>query len=99
MTALLILNYDVHDHEKLEEYRVDASRVLLGADRGVLIASTAETEHLPEAAVGGTHTIILQFDDVMAARSVYESARYQDLLVDRLRSTRPHAAMIVPILT
>jgi uncharacterized protein (DUF1330 family) len=95
MSALLILNYDVLDARALEQYREDAAPLLL--TRGSLLTSTPATRHLAEAPGGGTHTVILRFDDVATARTVYESAEYQELVARRLRSTRPHVAMIVPV--
>jgi uncharacterized protein (DUF1330 family) len=98
MTALLILNYDVTDPARLNTYREAAAPVLVGPDSGELLASTDQTVHLREAAhtPGGTHTVVLRFRDAEQARAVYESARYQELLDERLAATVPFTAMIVP---
>ncbi|MEV6101307.1 DUF1330 domain-containing protein [Nocardia sp. NPDC051981] len=98
MTALLILNYDVTDPERLDTYRAAATPVLLGPDAGELLASTDRTVHLPEVgpAPGGTHTVVLRFRDAEHAYAVYTSARYQELLEERLAATVPVSAMIVP---
>ncbi|MBV6703064.1 DUF1330 domain-containing protein [Kitasatospora aureofaciens] len=98
MTALLILNYDVTDPQRLDAYRQAATPVLLGPDSGELLASTDRTVHLHEGGrpAGGTHTVVLRFRDADQARAVYESSRYRELLEERLAATVPFAAMIVP---
>jgi uncharacterized protein (DUF1330 family) len=95
LTALLILNYDVVDTDRLTAYRVAATPVLLGPDAGELLVSTDQTIHLPEAPKGGTHTVVLRFRDVEHARAVYGCAAYRDLLDARLAATEPKAAFIV----
>jgi uncharacterized protein (DUF1330 family) len=97
MPALLILNYDVLDEEGLLAYRRAASPVIRGPGRGELVASTAETVHLPaEGPSQGTHTVILRFDSVEAARRTYDSEAYRPLLEERLRVTKPRFGLIVP---
>jgi uncharacterized protein (DUF1330 family) len=98
MTALLILNYDVIDPQRLAAYRQAAGPVLVGPDGGDLLASTDSTVHLGEGGrpPGGTHTVVLRFGDAEQARTVYESAAYRQLLEERLAATVPFAAMIVP---
>ncbi|MER6502819.1 DUF1330 domain-containing protein [Streptomyces sp. NPDC001455] len=100
MPALLILNYDVTDPQRLDSYRRAAAPVLLGPDAGELLASTDRTVHLSEGGrpAGGTHTVVLRFADVEQARAVYESEQYRELLEERLAATRPFTAMIVPAL-
>jgi uncharacterized protein (DUF1330 family) len=100
MPALLILNYDVTDPERLDAYRQAAAPVLLGPDAGELLASTDRTVHLHEGGrpSGGTHTVVLRFADAEQARAVYESEDYRALLEERLAATVPHTAMIVPTL-
>ncbi|GAB2934467.1 DUF1330 domain-containing protein [Streptomyces heilongjiangensis] len=96
MTALLILNYDVVDAERLAAYRVAAAPALLGPDAGELVSSTDRTLHLAEAPEGGTHTVVLRFRDVEHARSVYASDAYRAHLGARLAATTPHSAFVVP---
>ncbi|MGC0313672.1 DUF1330 domain-containing protein [Kitasatospora acidiphila] len=98
MTALLILNYDVTDPQRPDAYRQAATPVLLGPDGGQLPAGTDQTVHLRAGGrpPGGTHTVVLRFRDAEQARAVYESARYQELLDERLAATVPFTAMIVP---
>ncbi|MGK4578604.1 DUF1330 domain-containing protein [Kitasatospora sp. HPMI-4] len=100
MPALLILNYDVTDPQRLDAYRQAAAPVLLGPGAGELLASTDQTVHLPEGGrpAGGTHTVVLRFADAEQARAVYESDRYRELLEERLAATVPFTAMIVPTL-
>ncbi|WP_181799186.1 DUF1330 domain-containing protein [Kitasatospora acidiphila] len=63
-----------------------------------MLAGTDQTVHLREGGrpPGGTHTVVLRFRDAEQARAVYESARYQELLDERLAATVPFTAMIVP---
>jgi uncharacterized protein (DUF1330 family) len=82
MSALIILNYDVHDPE---EHAAE------------LVATTAETRSLPEAPPAGTHTVVLRAASVAAAVELYESADYQRLLPARLAATTPRAAFVVPV--
>lgn len=94
--ALLSLTYDVHDPDRLARYRDAAAPALLGEGGGVLVTSTAETEHLVEAQSRGSHTVVLRFDDADHARRVYESEAYQQVVDERLAATTPRIAMIVP---
>jgi len=94
--ALLVLTYDVLDADRLARYRDAATPALLGEGGGVLVISTARTEHLPEASSSGTHTVVLRFDDADHARRVYESEAYQAVVGERLAATTPRIAMIVP---
>ncbi|MFF2073906.1 DUF1330 domain-containing protein [Kitasatospora sp. NPDC058162] len=98
MSALLILNYDVTDLERLTAYRKAATPVLLAS--GELVASTDRTVHLGEGGrpPGGTHTVVLRFADAEQARAVYESEAYREHLEERLAATVPFTAMIVPAL-
>lgn len=97
MSALLILNYDVHDTARLQAYRRAATPVLAAAD-AVLMASTDATVHLAEAEPGGSHTVVLWFADVETALAAYHSADYQSLLAERVAATTPRSAVVVPTL-
>ena len=96
MSALLILNYDVHDAEALERYRTAAAPVLVGDGAGRLVVSTDQTVLLAESRGAGTHTVVLAFASVAAAVEVYESEAYRPCLVDRLRAVTPRFAVVVP---
>ncbi|MFB7909813.1 DUF1330 domain-containing protein [Kitasatospora sp. NPDC059146] len=98
MPALLILNYDVTDPERLEAYRQGAAAVLLGPAE--LVASTDRTVHLGEGGrpPGGSHTVVLRFADAEQAHAAYASDAYRGLLEERLAATVPFTAMIVPAL-
>jgi uncharacterized protein (DUF1330 family) len=96
--ALLILNYDVHDEAALMAYREIAGPMLTGAGKGERVATTAETVDLGEAGPAGTHTVVLRFPSVEAAREAYTSQEYAAVIDDRIRATTPRASMIVPTL-
>jgi uncharacterized protein (DUF1330 family) len=98
VSALLILNYDVHDEPALLAYRQVAGPMLTGPGRGERLATTAETVGLDEAGPTGTHTVVLRFPSVEAARRAYDAAEYQAVIGDRLAATTPRVAMIVPAL-
>lgn len=97
MPALLILTYDVTDEAGLMEYREAATPAVIGPGKGRLVTSTPDTLHLAEAGSRGTHTVMLEFDDVDHALRVYHSADYQAVVEQRLAATIPRAAMIVPV--
>ena len=94
--ALLILNYDVHDRERLIRYREAASGVL---QRGgaVLITSTDQTLSMAEAPSAGTDTVVLGFGSRTAAEAAYSSTTYQAVIGERLASTSPRSALIVGV--
>ena len=96
MGALLILNYDVHDEAALLAYRELAGPMLTGQGGGQRVATTAETVDLGEAGPAGTHTVVLRFPSVEAARTAYDSPEYQAVIGDRVRATTPRTSIIVP---
>jgi uncharacterized protein (DUF1330 family) len=96
--ALLILNYDVRDRERLLRYREDASEILRGHG-AMLIASTSETGSLSEAEDAGTDTVILGFDSRAAAEATYYSPSYHALVGERLAATTPRCGFIVDVTT
>jgi uncharacterized protein (DUF1330 family) len=97
MSALLILNYDVHDQTVLERYRTAAAPVLIGDGAGELIVSTDQTMGLAEHPHAGTHTVVLRFSSTSAALTTYTSRAYQPMLEERLRAVTPRFAAIVPL--
>lgn len=96
MSALLILNYDVHDEGRLQRYRSAASPILLADGAADLLVSTEETHRLAESSSAGTHTVVLRFGSVDDARRVYQSQEYEPMLTERLEATTPRFAVIVP---
>lgn len=94
MTALLILNYDVIDLERLENYRRRAAKAILGAT-GQLITSTIHTLDLNEGAPTGSSTVIIEYPSREEAERRYSSHAYQTLLTERLAATIPRTAFIV----
>lgn len=98
MPALLILNYDVHDEAALMAYRQVAGPMLTGPSKGERVATTADTVDLGEGGPAGTHTVVLRFASVEAARQAYDAAEYQAVIGDRIAATTPRVSMIVPTL-
>ena len=98
MGALLILNYDVRDEDALLAYREVAGPMLTGGGRAERLATTVETVDLGEGGPVGTHTVVLRFPSVAAAREAYDSQEYQAVIGDRIRATTPRVSMIVPTL-
>jgi DNA-binding transcriptional MerR regulator/uncharacterized protein (DUF1330 family) len=98
VTALLILNYDVTDPRYPAASRRTATPAPLGRVGAELVASTDETVRLSAGGrpAGGTHTVVLRCRDAEHARAVYDSARYRELLEERLNAAAPPSAMIVP---
>ncbi len=94
--ALLILNYDVHDRERLIRYREAASGAL---QRGgaVVITSTDQTLSVAEVPDGGTDTVVLGFSSRAAAEAAYSSSTYQAVIGERLASTIPRSGLIVGV--
>lgn len=97
MPALLILNYDVHDADRLTAYREVAGPLL--ATAGARVVTTTETIDLGESAPAGTHTVVWRFASLEAARQVYDSDAYRDVLRDRLAASTPRFAVLVETVT
>ena len=95
MAALIIVNYDVTDPDGLAAYREVASPILRGRYGADGLVATTETIDLGEGQTAGTHTVVLRFDSVAAAREAWESDEYQAVLPMRLAATTPKSAMLV----
>ncbi len=96
MGALLIINYDITDPERMDAYRQAAAPVLLGPDKGSPVAVTDETVDLGEGEGAGRTTVALRFASVEDARAAYFGEEYQALLGDRLAASAAAFAVIVP---
>lgn len=96
MTALLILNYDVIDEQRLMAYRRSAGEAILGS-AGRLITSTTHTTGLKEGTATGRRTVIIEYPSREEAEARYRSAAYQALLQERLAATIPRTAFIVDL--
>lgn len=98
MSALLIINYgEILDEERLTAYRGPAAKVLEEDFGGKTVVSTNETVNMGEGYGSGMHTVALEFESVDAAQAAYESDAYQELLGQRLASTRSGFAIVVPL--
>lgn len=98
MAALLIINYDMTDPERLDAYRAPALAALVGPDRGSPAAVTDNTVDLGEGGGAGATTVILGFSSVEAAEIAFGSDAYQAVVGERLAATNPRFAVIVPTL-
>jgi uncharacterized protein (DUF1330 family) len=96
MPALLIINYDVTDTERLDAYRAPAGAALMGPGKGSAVAVTHDTIDLGEGSGAGATTVILEFSSVEAARESFASPEYQAVIGERLAATEPRSAIIVP---
>ena len=94
--ALIVLNYDVDDHDALHAYRALATG-RIDAAPGILVTSTDQTLSLGEAPLTGTHTVILWYPSLAVATERYESADYQALVPQRLAATTPRAAFVLEL--
>lgn len=95
MAALIIVNYDVVDAEGLAGYRALAGPILRGRFGAVGVVGTSDTIDLQEGPGAGTHTVVLQFDTVEAAREAWTSAEYQQVLPLRMAAITPKSAILV----
>lgn len=99
MAALMIINYgDILDEEQLAAYRAPATEALVTNGGGTPYVFTNKTTNLGEGLGSGAHTVALKFDSVEAAHAAYESDEYQDILGQRLASTRSGFAIVVPMI-
>jgi len=96
MSALVIINYDVTDPARLDAYRGPATAALLGPDKGALVAVSHDTVDLEEGNGAGATTVVLEFPSVEAAQAALDSEEYQAVVGERLASTDPKFAIIVP---
>jgi len=97
MPALMIINYgEVLDEEQLAGYRGTATEILVDKFGGKPVIFTNKTVNLGEGHGAGIHTIALEYESVEAAQAAYDSDEYQDILGQRLASTRSGYAIVVP---
>ncbi len=96
MPALLIINYDVVDADRLEAYRAPAVSALVGPGKGVVVAVTGDTVDLGEGHGAGATTVMLEYPSVEAAQNALASEAYQAVVDERLAATNPSFAIIVP---
>ena len=93
-----MINYgEILDEERLSAYRGPAAKVLTEDFAGKLAVFTNKTVNLGEGYGSGMHTVALEYESVEAAQEGYESDAYQELLGQRLASTRSGFAIVVPL--
>ena len=73
MPALLIINYDATDPERLYAYRPHAIAALVGPGKGTPAAATDNTVDLGEGNGAGATTVVLEFPSVEAAQTAFDS--------------------------
>lgn len=93
--ALLVLNYDVHDWDRLQRYREAATEVL--RDLGAVLVTSSSASPVGEVSAAGSTTVILGFASHEAAEQAYTSPEYQAVVGERLAATTPRAAFIVDV--
>jgi len=96
LSALLIINYgEVLDEDQLAGYRGPATEILVEKFGGKPTVFTNRTINLGEGHGAGIHTVAIEFESVDVAEAAYESDEYQDILGQRLASTRSGFAIVV----
>lgn len=96
MPALLIINYDITDAERLDAYREQATAALIELGGGTLLAMTDSTVDLGEGNGAAATTVILEFPSTESARRAFASDEYQAVIGERIEATNPSFAVIVP---
>lgn len=98
MSALLIINYgEILDDERLNAYRAPAKKILIDDFGGKPVVGTDSTINLGEGFGVGPNTVAIEFESVEGAEAAYESDAYQEILGQRLASTRAGFALVVPL--
>lgn len=96
MPALLIINYDVTDAERLDAYRASAVAALVELGEGTVLAVTDGTVDLGEGNGAGATTVILEFPSAESAQRVFASDECQAVIGERIGATNPSFAVIGP---
>jgi uncharacterized protein (DUF1330 family) len=92
----MIINYgEVLDEDQLAGYRATAAEILMEKFGGKSVAFTNKTVNLGEGHGAGIHTVAIEFESVEVAQAAYESDEYQDILGQRLASTRSGFAIVI----
>lgn len=96
--ALLIINYgEILNEEQLVAYRGPARKILMDDFGGKATAATDSTINLGEGFGVGPNTVAIEFESVEIAQAAYDSDAYQEILGQRLASTRAGFALVVPL--
>ena len=98
MAALLIINYDVTDTERLDACRASAVIGLVELGEGTVLAVTDSTVDLGEGNGAGATTVILGFSSAESAQRAFASDEYQAVVGERIAATNPSFAIIVPMI-
>ncbi len=92
----MIINYgEILDEDQLAGYRGPATEILMEKFGGKPVVATNKTVNLGEGHGAGVHTVAIEFESVEVAQAAYESDEYQDILGQRLASTRSGFAIVV----
>lgn len=91
--AYLVVNYKVENPELYAEYSAGAGPALNVGKDCQLLAFDPRSECLEGSP--GHQTIILQFDSMEKARSMYQSGAYQAVVGKRLDATSNHFAVLI----
>lgn len=93
MSAYLIVNYNVENPEQYGEYSAAAGPVMKIGELASIVAFDPQTEQLEGSP--GHQTIVLRFDSMDEAKTLYESGEYQKLVPIRQGATSSHFAVLV----
>ncbi len=92
MSVYFVVQEEVHDQDKLDEYGKAAGSTM-GNIRGRALAVDNDVQTI-EGEWHGTRTVILEFDDEDAFREWYDSPGYQAALPIRLAATDSRGALV-----
>ncbi len=92
MTAYAIFDADIHDHDGMAEY-LDKVVPTLKQYGATLRAATSEIETI-EGDWKSKRIVILEFADMDAARTWYNSPEYQEVLPLRLNASKDRVIFV-----
>ncbi|MEX3978221.1 DUF1330 domain-containing protein [Paraburkholderia sp. EG287A] len=93
MSALVIIDLEVHDRARMEQYEQGAIELM--ARHGARpLARELRAENY-EGAWAPNFFVILEFPDRQAVRHFYDSAEYQPLKALRLQAARSNGIIVV----
>lgn len=93
MTAYVIVNYEITDPDLYQEYLADVGPILKIGDTGTALVVDSESEALEGSP--GPQTVVLRYDSIEAAKEVWESGVYRDIVGKRLGASSNHFAVLV----
>lgn len=83
MPVYVVLQGNVVDREKIDEYSAKAGPMVIGGG-GKILAADDQSEVIEGQP--GTRTVLIEFEDRAAFRAWYDSAEYQEIVGLRLEA-------------